>query len=150
MRSKMIITFVGHRKMLICEELRNRIISTIKANLTVDNNIFYCGGYGAFDTACARIVKQLKSETPSIESVFVTPYLNDRHLHDNEIYDSILYPPIESVPYRFAISKRNEYMINNSDVIIAYVSNDLGGACKTLMYAKRKNKKIINLADKYV
>ena len=41
-------------------------------------------------------------------------------------------------------------MINNSDVIIAYVSNDLGGAFKTLMYAKRKNKKIINLADKYV
>ena len=147
MRSKMIITFVGHRKMLICEELRNRIISTIKANLTVDNNIFYCGGYGAFDTACARIVKQLKSETPSIESVFVTPYLNDRHLHDNEIYDSILYPPIESVPYRFAISKRNEWMITNADLIIAYVNRSYGGAYKSLQAAKRRKKKIINICD---
>ena len=41
-------------------------------------------------------------------------------LIDSKLYDSTLYPPLENVPYKFAISKRNEWMINESDLIIAF------------------------------
>ena len=66
---------------------------------------------------------------------------------DRHLYDSSVYPPIENVPMRFAINKRNEWMINQADLVIAYVDHTFGGAYKTLQYAKRKKKQIINLAE---
>lgn len=62
------------------------------------------------------------------------------------MFDSSVYPNIEKVPKRFAILKRNEWLINNSDFLIAYVHR-LGGAHKTLEYAqKKKHIKVINIA----
>lgn len=59
----------------------------------------------------------------------------------------MLYPPIEKVPLKFAISKRNNWMVENSDLVIAYVNHSFGGAYKTLQAAKRKKKRIINICD---
>ncbi|MBQ6922498.1 MAG: hypothetical protein IJQ66_05345, partial [Clostridia bacterium] len=56
-----------------------------------------------------------------------------------------VYPPLESVPRRLAIIRKNEWMVNESDYIIAYVWH-YGGARNTLDIAKRKNKPIFNLA----
>ena len=44
-----------------------------------------------------------------------------------------------------AISKRNEWMVDRADLIIAYIEHDYGGAYKTIRYAQRKNKSIIYL-----
>ena len=63
------------------------------------------------------------------------------------LYDSIVYPPIEKTPPRFAISKRNEWMISKADLVIAYVSRTYGGAYQTLQFARRKKKRVINLAE---
>ena len=61
--------------------------------------------------------------------------------------DTSIYPPIEQVPPRFAISKRNEWMMANADLIIAYVNHEYGGAYQSLRVAKRRKKKIINICD---
>lgn len=53
-------------------------------------------------------------------------------------YDGTIYPDLEYVPKRFAIVKRNEWMINNSNFLIAHVKHDWGGAYRTLQYARRK------------
>lgn len=65
----------------------------------------------------------------------------------SKLYDSIIYPPIENTPPKFAIIKRNEWMVNKSDLIIAYVNRSYGGAYKSFAYAEKKKKTIINLAD---
>ena len=66
----------------------------------------------------------------------------------SEIFDESIYPDIEKTPPRFAIVKRNEWMINNSDFLIAYVEHNWGGAAKTLEYAKKKKHiKTINIAQ---
>ena len=39
-------------------------------------------------------------------------------------------------------------MVDEADLVIAYVMYSWGGAAKTLEYAKRKKKTIINLAEK--
>jgi hypothetical protein len=50
---------------------------------------------------------------------------------------------------RYAIIKRNEYMIDESDFIIFYVTHRFGGgAYRALEYAKRKNKQYINISKK--
>ena len=58
-------------------------------------------------------------------------------------YDETVYPPLESVPKRYAISRRNEWMVCESDGVVAYVMRGFGGAAKTLDYARRKKKAII-------
>ena len=87
------------------------------------------------------------------EIVFVTPYITlsqQRKIDEllkNKIYDFSVYPPIEKTPYRFAINKRNEWMIDNSDLIISYVKYNHGGAYNAIRHARKKKKRIINLAD---
>ena len=63
------------------------------------------------------------------------------------LYDYSLYPSLESVPKRYAILKRNEIMVNEADVVVAYVLHDWGGAAKTLGYAMRKRKTVICFGD---
>ena len=58
-------------------------------------------------------------------------------------YDETVYPPLESVPKRYAISRRNEWMVRESDIVVAYVIRGFGGAAKTLEFAQRKKKRII-------
>ncbi len=67
-----------------------------------------------------------------------------------QIFDGSIYPNLETVPPRLAILKRNKWVINNSDFLIAYVQNDWSGASKTLKYAmrKRNNIEIINIKEK--
>jgi len=106
---------------------------------------FLFGGYGDFDIIAAEIVKKLKGKYPHIISTLVIPYI-DRE-YNKELYDGSVYPPIESVPKRFAISKRNEWMVQSADYIIAYVKYSWGGASTTLNFARRKKKEIFNMAD---
>lgn len=148
----MIITFFGHGSVYYDDNIKNSVAEIIKKHIAVDEKItFLCGGYGDFDSMCANICRELKKDYPLIELVYVTPYLNTqqklKELSELKLYDSIIYPPIEKVPYRYAIIKRNEWMAENSDLIIVYVKHEYGGAYNALKYAKKKGKIIINIAD---
>ena len=89
----------------------------------------------------ASVVREQKQKYPGIESVLVLPYL-DSSLNRNG-YDGTTYPPLEKVPRRFAIIKRNEWMVDNSSVLVGYVLYEWGGAARTLKYAQRRKKEII-------
>ena len=148
----MIITFFGHSNCLfnddIKKQLKNILVGEIIKNPTCK---FYLGGYGDFDGLCLRTLKDLKNDFPDIELIFITPYL-DKNYSKLEFaknhYDDVIFPPIESVPRKFAILKRNEWMVEEADLVIAYVIYSWGGASKTLEHAKRKKKTIFNLAEK--
>ena len=149
----MIITFLGHSSLYNCENLLEEIKRTIMKNINGEDNVcFYCGGYGDFDNLCAEACRLVKNEQENSEIVFVTPYITElqqekmKYLVDSKLYDSIIYPPLECVPLKFAISKRNEWMVDRADLIIAYVKHTYGGAYKSFLYAKRRKKHIINLA----
>lgn len=150
----MIISFVGHSsvpckdrvKEMVKKQMRDRIINT--PSITC-----YLGGYGEFDEICACVCRELQQEYVGIEVVYVTPYLSlsqqekIKEMHRLGLYDSTIYPPIENVPPRFAISKRNEWMIINADVVIAYINHSYGGAYQAFRKAKQKKKTVINICD---
>ena len=149
----MIISFVGHSSLVSCDNLVEEVKLAIFDNqIPNEKTIFYCGGYGDFDKLSAKACRQIQKQYKNCEIVFITPYLTpsqqkkNRDLIDAGLYDAILYPPIEHVPPKYAINKRNEWMIEQADLIIAYVNHTFGGAYKTLQYAQRKKKHIINLA----
>ena len=151
----MIITFIGHSSLKISDKLLDLIKEAILNNIDkYEENTFYCGGYGDFDEICRKVSCDLKKDFENIEVVFVSPYFTVQQqrkfgdLIKNRVYDSVVYPELEKVPLKFAINYRNQWMIEKSDLIIAYVDKEYGGAHTSLCFAQKKKKKIINLAEK--
>ncbi len=146
----MIITFCGHSNYLFDEKEKEKLeqilITEIRKNPTCK---FYLGGYGDFDEMCLQTLRKLKREFPNIELLFITPYLDENYSKlelAKYYYDAVIFPPIERVPRMIAILKRNEWMVKEADLVIAYVKYSWGGAVKTLEFAKRKNIPIYNIA----
>lgn len=94
----------------------------------------------------AQIIHELKAEFPDIESTLVLAYLSTDV--DLRLYDNSLYPPLEDVPPRYAISRRNRLLVEHSDIVVAYVQHSWGGAATTLSFATRKGKPIIVYPNK--
>ena len=150
----MIIAFAGHSFVDEKNSVKEIVKEQILKNLADEGSVTcYWGGYGDFDELCACASRELKKEYDGIKLVYVTPYLSlseqekIKKMQIGGLIDTSIYPPIENVPPRFAISKRNEWMMMNADLIIAYINRSYGGAYKSLQLARRKNKKIINICD---
>lgn len=137
----MIVTFCGHRDVFDPEAVSAWLNEVVEGLIREGADRFYLGGCGQFDALAAAAVRKQKERYLEIRSVLALPYL-DRSF-DASAYDETVYPPLESVPKRYAVLRRNEYMIDRSDVVIAFVTHSFGGAYKTLCYAQRKQKRII-------
>lgn len=142
------VSFFGHRDSVINDNVRSWLYEAVEAEIHDGARLFYFGGYGSFDSAAAAVVWDLKRKYPDIKSVLVLAYLNRKHETQN--YDDTIYPPLENVPMRYAISARNEWIIRESDVVIAYVLHSWGGASKALEYAIRRDKQIRKYVPKTI
>ena len=140
-----VVTFCGHAELFGEEVVKQWLRETVTALILRGADEFLLGGYGRFDACAASVVWELKKKNPANRSTLVLPYL-DRKM-DATRYDGTLYPPLENVPRRFAISKRNEYMVKEADIVVAYVTHDWGGAATMLHYARRKKKEIISYME---
>jgi len=137
------VTFCGHGNYKYSTKVKESLYRTLEKLIKEGADKFYLGGYGDFDLLLAETLKKLKEIYPKIESILVIPYLNKSY--SMLLYDSSIYPPIENTPPKFAIVKRNEWMVEKSDVVISFVEHDFGGAYKTLAYAEKKKKQIIRI-----
>ena len=145
----MVITFFGHSSTIYSDIDEKRLLEQIE-KITKGNNVdFYLGGYGNFDALAKNCAKQYKISHPNARIIFVTPYLNkwldERKDYIEKEYDEILYPELEQAPLKFAISKRNEWMVKQADYVFAYVNTHYGGAYNALLYAAKHNKPYMNL-----
>jgi len=150
----MIITFIGHSSIINRDIIKKKVEGILAEKLPKGEKVlFWCGGYGDFDELCASVCRRIKAERADTEIVYVTPYISPAHQDrmkcyiNSKLYDSIIYPPLENVPLKFAISKRNEWMISNADIVVSYVTCSFGGAYKSLQFARRRKKQIIEIFD---
>lgn len=137
----MLVTFCGHKDLAKEAQVKEKLEAVIASLIEEGASAFYLGGYGSFDSMAAKTVREMKKTHPEAQGILVIPYM-DRD-YNKELYDGSIYPPLENTPLRFAISKRNEWMVDQADVVVAYITHDWGGASKTLEYAQRKKKRII-------
>ena len=148
-----VCTFAGHREVYqanIAEKL-DEAISKIIA--TDDCFRFLVGGMGDFDGLCSSAVRRAKRSNPekqiSLELVlpYLTQELNENKLFYETSYDDVIVPiELAGVHYKSAITKRNRWMVEKSNWMVAFVYRDFGGAYTTLRYAEKKGLQIINLA----
>ena len=141
-------TFFGHR--IINKDIKDLLTRQID-NLIAEHgvNVFYVGNNGQFDHLVAAVLRELKSRNPQISYSIVLAYLSEREKEYNQLsYTETIYPEgLEYTPPRFAISKRNQWMVQQSDYVIAYVEHSFGGAAQFTEYARKKHRMVINLAD---
>ena len=144
----MIVTFCGHRDFVESADIEERLAVLIeKYARENDRLICYNGGYGNFDYFAAKCVQRLQERYSNICNCLVLPYIDqpflDRIAIFKNLFDETIYPPLESVPKKYAIIRRNEWMVDSVDIVIACVKYSWGGAARTLEYAKRKKKTVI-------
>lgn len=146
----MVLTFFGHRHFQESSQIETHLLDLFETLSNGQPIIFYLGGYGNFDMFALRCAKRYQSTHDGVKVIFVTPYLSEKYsklTHAKENYDGTIYPELESVPYQYAILKRNEWMVENADHIVFYVAHAYGGAYKAYLHAKRKKKAYTNLSN---
>lgn len=144
----MICTFFGHKDTPenIQPLLRTVIIDLIQ-NKNVD--LFYVGNNGNFDFMVKNTLKFLKLTYPHIKYAVVLSYMPNPKNGSGDIdYSDTIYPEeLENISPKYAIVKRNQWMIKQSDYVITYVKYTAGGALRFKELAEKQKKTVLNLAD---
>ena len=151
---KKICCCFGHRE--VYQNIKKPLNEAIEYAVSSGCTEFLTGGMGDFDRKFTSAVCSAKTRHPdkNIKIILVKPYfsneLNTNRKYYEQIYDDIIIPEsVHGVHYKKAITVRNRRMADTSDLIIAFVYRDFGGAYTSLKYAQKKGKEVINLADDF-
>ena len=139
-------TFFGHRECpnSVKIKLRDTIINLIE-NHAVE--MFYIGHQGAFDAMVHSVLQELALKYPHINYAVVLSFLpqSSNSVSLIDYTDTMLPEGIESVPPRFAITWRNNWMLKQADYVITYITHTWCGAAKFAEKAEKQRKIVINL-----
>lgn len=111
---------------------------------------FFVGRQGAFDAMAHSVLQELAEVHPHISYAVVLerlPEPRDKAVWD--FSDTIFPEGLEAVPSRFAISRRNEWMLKQSDFVVTYITHNWGGAAQYAEKAQRQDKRVLNLAENF-
>ena len=138
-------TFFGHRECpdSIKIKLREILIDLISNH---DVDMFYVGHQGRFDAIVRNVLQESKKEYPQINYSVVLAYMPGKQTEHNDNSDTMLPEGIESVHPRYAISWRNNWMIQQSNYVVTYITHAWGGAAQYAENATRSGKVVINLS----
>ena len=118
------------------------IETVIKKGVTV----FYSGVARGFDLLAAEAILMFKGKYPQIKLIACVPHIGQEQWYTEEEkarYYSVLKRADEVITlsktyYNGCMQKRNVYMVDRSDVIIAYNREEKGGTVNTLSYCNKK------------
>ena len=140
-------TFFGHRECpdSIKAQLRTAIIDLVTNH---DVDMFYVGNQGRFDAIVRSILREMKKEYPQINYAVVLAYTPGKHTEYDDYSDTMLPEGIEAVHPRYAIAWRNNWMLQQSDFVVTYITHAWGGAVQFVEKAIKHEKVVINLSNK--
>lgn len=144
-------TFAGHRR--IESGIREETEAAIRALVEVGGvREFLCGGMGEFDAACAAAVRRMKAEFPQLRLCLVLPSMSKAAMDMREMqsaYDEIVIPEeSDQAHFKQRITLRNRFMVDASDIVLACVRRNYGGAYQTARYAAKKKKPLLFVREK--
>lgn len=147
---KKVCTFFGHRDTpeWVRTPLKEAVIKLIE---TEGVREFYVGHQGSFDRMALSVLRELEGRYPEIRYYVVLAYLPGPKREDGLDYTHTLYPEgLETVPKRFAISRRNRWMAQRAGFAVTYIIHQQGGAAQFAGYIKRRKKWVVNLAEQEI
>ncbi len=140
-----VCTFFGHRE---CPAEIKPILKSTLEDLIVNHGVdlFYVGNQGQFDACVRTSLQALTKKYPQTHYAVVLAYMPGSKNEYEDFSDTMLPEGIESVHPRFAISRRNDWMLRQSSFVVTYITHTWGGAYKFAEKAKKQGKIVINLA----
>lgn len=152
------VSFFGHREIERASEIEARLNILLHDLVAHKQYVeFLIGRDGEFDLLVASAIRRaVRSYVYGIVSLtLVLPYMKAEYC-DNERSYLNYYDEVEicaesaEAHYKSAIQIRNRCMVDRSDMIVCCIQHNSGGAYKTMQYAIKQGKKIINIAQEYV
>ena len=138
-------TFIGHKD---CpQEIKEKLCETVE-DLIVNSDVrrFYVGTHGSFDRLVYKVLCDFESKY-EIEIIVVLSYL----YHKKDVYYDLsktVFPEeVDKADKKYAIVRRNEFMIKRSQVLVCYVNNMVSNSYKYMTQASKKGLRIINISD---
>ena len=145
------VSFFGHRQIDRPSEAEERLEKIIRELIRSREYVeFLVGRNGEFDQMAASTVRRVKKAVDDANSalVLVLPYMTAEYSNNKasfeDYYDEI--EVFDSGHFRSAFRQRNRSMVDRSDLVICCIERDEGGAYETVKYARKNNKKILNVA----
>lgn len=138
-----VCTFFGHRD---CPESVRQSLSAVLEDLITTQNVtmFYVGREGKFDAMVRSVLRELQKKM-EIRYAVVLAYLPKANQEWEDFSDTMFPEGLENVPPRYAISRRNRWMLDRADFVVSYVVHGWGGAAKFVDAAKRQKMTVIHL-----
>ena len=143
------VALFGHRDFCPTKEIEEKLYSLLQ-NLTQAKSYLeiYVGRNGEFDVFAASAIKRIKKEleNSNCSIVLVLPYSVKDIEYYEKYYDDIIIPEsLRGSHPKTAITKRNEWMIDECDLVICCIQRNIGGAYKAMKYAEKIGVEIINI-----
>ncbi len=139
-------TFFGHRECFGLDV--SALKSAIEGLIGKGVDAFYVGNQGQFDGMVFSCLKELEKAYPHIAICVVLAYLPAGKPEDDPYAAYSIYPEgLERCPRKFAIERRNRWMIEGSDYCICYITHSWGSAYQFFKLAKRKGLVVVNLGN---
>lgn len=149
------VSFFGHRYIDYFYEIEQKLEEIIREIMKRHQALdFLVGRDGDFDQIVSSMIKRVKRNALDFNTslVWVMPYPKAEYLNNKKSFEEY-YDEIEicdescDVHPKSAIQIRNRAMVDRSDLVIFYVEKNSGGAYRTMRYAKKSGKQIINIYD---
>ena len=142
------VTFFGHR------DAPDRVAAAVEGVLRPliekeKADVFYVGNHGHFDRMVQGVLFRLRKEYPHIQAIEVLAYMPEQgDPLPAAALDTLLPAEVVRGLPRFALLRRNDWMLRESDTVVCYVTHDFGGAAGMKRKALAKGKRVIELSEK--
>ena len=138
----MTCTFIGHKDCPF--SVKMGIEGVILELISKGAKHFLVGNNGNFDYLVQLILADLLKKGFDISVSIVLSYIYEVSISGHQ--ELTAFPEeLSNAPKRFAISKRNEYLLKKSSIIVCYVNNRFSNSFKWLEKARKKGLIIVEI-----
>ena len=139
-------TFFGHQD--ATSDIKGILKETILYLMETEGvKNFLVGNNGQFDFYVQSALREIKNEGADICFRIILSRLGESALAGDQS-ETVFPEGLENSIPKFAISKRNDWLIKNSSFVIVYVTHTFSNSYQWMQKASRKGLKIFHLADK--
>ena len=139
------------------EKMENLLIETVFTLYDEGCTTFYSGMAMGFDIIAAEAVLLLKERFDDVRLICVAPFKEQaqgfsepwRSRYEKIVAAADEFIVLSDKYYRGCYYKRNAYIVDNSDYVLTWFDGRPGGTAKTIEYAQKKGRYIINLNSDY-
>ena len=138
--------FIGHKN---CpKEVKEKLLETI-FELVANKGVtqFFVGTQGEFDKHVYDVLHEIK-KIQDIKIYVVLAYIDRVPVNIYFDMNETIFPDeLTKTPLRLAVRRRNSYMIEKSDYVIAYLDSPFSNTVVNVEEALRKKRNVINLGN---